>query len=205
MNEKFDELENKAVTAPTEAEENPAEENPNEEKSENEYTYTPAEGENPSIPQPVVIENTAAGIVGALLFSLAGGILYFIIYQLGFIAGIAGFIGVICAVKGYEIFAKKLSLKGVIIAVISSVVVILAAEYLSLAYSCLDMFRTEFDDPSITLADSAYFIRQMILDPELPDVRIEVIKEVGIALVLCAVASFTSIRNAIGSAKANKQ
>ncbi len=171
----------------------------------NEYVYTPTEYTVSNEPEITVVENTAAGMVGALLFSLIGGILYFIIYQFGFIAGIAGFIGVICAVKGYEIFAKKISLKGVIIAVIASVVVILAAEYLSLAYSCLEMFRTEFEDPSITLADSAYFIWQMLLDPELPEIKTEVLKEVGIALVLCAVASFTSVRNAIGSAKANKQ
>ena len=51
-------------------------------------------------------ENTAAGIVGAFLFSLVGGILWFVLYQVGYLAAISGFVGVICAVKGYTFFSK---------------------------------------------------------------------------------------------------
>ena len=47
----------------------------------------------------VVPENRLAGTVGALLFSLAGGVVYFLLYQVGYIAAISGLIGVICAFK----------------------------------------------------------------------------------------------------------
>ena len=40
-------------------------------------------------------ENVVAGTVGALLFSLAGGILWYVLYQIGYIASISGFIGII--------------------------------------------------------------------------------------------------------------
>ena len=41
----------------------------------------------------VVPENRLAGTVGALLFSLAGGVVYFLLYQVGYIAAISGLIG----------------------------------------------------------------------------------------------------------------
>ena len=52
-------------------------------------------------------ENFVAGLVGAFLFSLAGGIVWYLLYQIGFIASISGIIGVVCAVKGYAVFGKK--------------------------------------------------------------------------------------------------
>ena len=51
-------------------------------------------------------ENTLAGVFGAFLFSLAGGVLWFILYQINFLAAVSGFVGVICAVKGYMLFSK---------------------------------------------------------------------------------------------------
>jgi hypothetical protein len=60
-------------------------------------------------------ENVVAGIFGALLFSLAGGIIWFLLYQIGYLAAISGIVGVICAIKGYGIFGKRESVKGVII------------------------------------------------------------------------------------------
>ena len=50
-------------------------------------------------------ENVLSGIVGAFLFSLIGGILWFVLYQIGYLAAISGLVGVICAVKGYTFFA----------------------------------------------------------------------------------------------------
>ena len=65
-----------------------------------------------------VSENVLAGIVGAFLFSLVGAAVYFILNLFGYIASISGLIGAVCAVKGYAVFAKKESKKGIIIAAI---------------------------------------------------------------------------------------
>ena len=70
-------------------------------------------------------ENVVAGIIGAFLFALAGGVLWYLFYQMGFISGLAGSVGVICSVSGYSFFAKKESKKGIVIAVIMSIFVIL--------------------------------------------------------------------------------
>ena len=78
-------------------------------------------------------ENVLFGIVGAFLFSLVGGIIYYVLYQIGYIAGISGLIGVICAIKGYAIFAKKESIRGVVIAIIMAVVVLVIAWYFCLS------------------------------------------------------------------------
>lgn len=65
-------------------------------------------------------ENVLLGIVGALLFSLAGTVTYFVLYQLGYLAALSGIVAVICAMYGYKLFAKGESKKTVVIAVIMS-------------------------------------------------------------------------------------
>lgn len=168
-----------------------------------EYAYTSAEPAPVLAEQPEVVENVAAGVVGAILFALVGGLAYFIFYQMNIIAGLAGFIAVICAVKGYSIFAKKESLKGVIIAIVASIVVIIAAEFISIAVALLPDLKTAFPEANVNFFTSTRYVFSLFAENN--EFRIEVIGELAIALVLCAIASFTSIRNAIGSAKANKK
>ncbi len=90
-------------------------------------------------------ENVVAGVFGALLFSLAGGILWFILYQIGFIAGISGLAGVFCAIKGYTIFAKKESIKGIIIAIVAAIVMIVIAWYLCMAKDLYDASKIWYE------------------------------------------------------------
>lgn len=85
-------------------------------------------------PDTEIKENVAAGVLGAFLFSLAGGIIYFVLYLIGITASISGFIGVICAIKGYSIFAKRESKKGIVIAVLMSLLVIVIAWYFCLSF-----------------------------------------------------------------------
>ena len=77
--------------------------------------------------QAPVYENVLAGIVGAFLFSLAGGVLWYVLYMIGILAAISGLVGAICAIKGYSLFAKKESVKGIVISVILSLVVMVIA------------------------------------------------------------------------------
>ena len=74
-------------------------------------------------------ENLLFGIVGAFLFSLAGGILYYILYQIGFFASISGIVGVVCAIKGYTFFSGCECKRGIVVSVITTVVVIMLAWY----------------------------------------------------------------------------
>jgi uncharacterized transporter YbjL len=81
-------------------------------------------------------ENVLAGAVGAFLFSLVGGILWFVLWQLGFLASLSGLVGVICAVKGYTFFAKtkKESKICLVLCVIIAMAVLAIAWYACVAY-----------------------------------------------------------------------
>lgn len=75
-------------------------------------------------------ENTLLGALGAFLFALAGGFAYYIFWTVGIIAALSGLIGVICAIKGYEIFARGRSNRGIVISVAAAAVVLILAWYI---------------------------------------------------------------------------
>ena len=62
-------------------------------------------------------ENLVAGIVGALLGSLAGAVALILISRLGYISMVSGLVMGVCTVKLYEKFAGKVSVRGAIICV----------------------------------------------------------------------------------------
>ncbi|MDL2273363.1 hypothetical protein LJC34_02255 [Oscillospiraceae bacterium OttesenSCG-928-G22] len=71
--------------------------------------------------------NVFTGILGGLIFSLAGVALWVIIYQLGFIAGIAGVAMMGLVVKGYELFGGNMSRGAAFLCFLLSLVMILVA------------------------------------------------------------------------------
>ena len=140
-------------------------------------------------------EKVLAGIVGAFLFSLIGGVLYFFIYQIGFIAGICGLVIVILASFGYQLFSgKKNSYKAIVVSVILLIVVLFIAEYISLSYAIYD----EFKSIGISFFDAVEATPEFLKDTE---VLGAFIKDLLIAYALGAVASFTLIRNKIQESK----
>lgn len=77
-------------------------------------------------------ENVPLGLVGAFLFSLIGGTLWFILYQLGFLVELSGIVLSLCAYRGYVIFSKGSNPIGLIASVLISLFVLLAAWFLSI-------------------------------------------------------------------------
>lgn len=94
-------------------------------------------------------ENVLLGILGALLFSLAGTVTYFILYQLGYLAALSGIVAVICAMYGYKLFAKGESKKTVVIAVIMSFLAIVLAWYGCLAKDVYDVYAEWYQSGEI--------------------------------------------------------
>jgi hypothetical protein len=111
-------------------------------------------------------ENFIAGLVGAVLFSLAGVVIWFIIYQLGYIAGIAGIVTIVCAHKGYEIFGKVLSLKGLIAGIVVAVAMIYVAEYICLGYDVYVAFKEEY---AISIFDALRSVPDFLLEEPVRD------------------------------------
>lgn len=116
-------------------------------------------------------ENVLAGIVGAFLFSLAGAAVYFVLHLIGYIASISGLVGAVCAVKGYAVFSKKESKKGIIIASLISLLVMVIAWYFCLAYDVYDAYKSGFQTGEIdfyfTFTESLRVAPVFLEEPEI--------------------------------------
>ena len=108
-------------------------------------------------------ENVLTGIIGAVLFSLIGGVVYFLLYKIGIIAGIAGFATFALANYGYGLFGKcrkKNSKIGVIVsAILTFVVIFITNNYVCLASDIMGAFN-------ITFAESFDRIPEFMADSE---------------------------------------
>ena len=149
-------------------------------------------------------ENVIAGIVGAFLFSLAGGALWFIFGMLGIIASISGLVGAVCAIKGYSVFAKKESTKGIVISVIISLLVMVLAWYLSLGYDIYvayqDWYAAGEVDFTLSYFESVQAAPFFLEDSE---IAIAYLKDLGLGLLFCVIGGGSYVANKIKNAKLN--
>lgn len=151
-------------------------------------------------------ENVIAGTVGALLFALAGGVLWFILYQVGFLAGISGIVAVVCAIKGYSLFAKKESLKGVIIAVVAAIIVIALAWYMCLSMDVYKAYQEWYATGVVDYTVSFWeAVRGAYLFLTESEILASYLLDLGIGLALCCVGAYRSIANAVIRIKQNKE
>ena len=91
-------------------------------------------------------ENIALGVLGALLFSAAGGLVHFGLLQLGYIAWISALVGMAAGYFGYGLFSgRKNTVHGAILAVVFTMLMIVAAEYFGLAKEIFDAFKETYD------------------------------------------------------------
>ena len=127
-------------------------------------------------------ENVLGGIVGACIFSLGGCLLYFLVYQLGYIAAICGIVTYVLAVFGYQLFSgKKETAKGMIISLLITLLALALAEYLCIAYEIYDAYRLDYD---ITFFDAFNTVPSFLTDPEYTDLRSSVISDVVFSYIL---------------------
>ena len=147
-------------------------------------------------------ENVLAGIVGAFLFSLAGAVVYFLLNLIGYVASISGLIGAVCAVKGYALFAKKESKKGIVISAIVSLLVMVLAWYLCLAYDIYDAYKIWFEageiDFSLTFFESVRSVPVFLEDPE---ISAAYFGNLGLGLLFCLLGCASFVINKLKNAK----
>lgn len=123
--------------------------------------------------------NIPAGILGALLFSIIGGVIYFLVYQLGFVAGICGLATYLLAQFGYGLLAKtKNKASGVCIAVslVATVVIIFVAQYFCISFEIYKAYA----EWEITIADAIAATPEFLTDP---DVSGAFIKDLAFAYI----------------------
>ena len=131
-------------------------------------------------------ENVLAGVVGAFLFSLVGGILWFVLYQIGYLAAVSGLVGVICAVKGYTFFAKtkEESKRCLIISIITTVVVLAISWYFCVAYDIYLAYQEWFAAGEVeftyTFFESVQVVPYFFAEPE---ILIGYLKDLGLGIL----------------------
>lgn len=143
-------------------------------------------------------EHFIAGLVGSFLFSLAGVVVWFLIYQIGFIASIAGLVTVICAIKGYEIFGKVLSLKGLIVSLLITLAMIFISGYICLGYDIYSALKEEID---ITIFDALRSVKGFLTEEE---IRSGFVKDLAMGYGLSLLGSYRYIANMFKSIKKKK-
>ncbi len=139
--------------------------------------------------------NMAAGIVGALFGALLGVICWVLIYQLGYIAGITGFVMVVCCMKGFELLGGRLNRPGVVLSILISVVMLFVAEYLCVGIEVYKAFH-EVSDVSIMNAIRAvpYYLTDWPMASEL---RNGMMKDLAMGYVFAVLASISFIRQSL--------
>ena len=89
-------------------------------------------------------ENVPAGIVGALGGALVGAIVVVIFGRLGYVTALSGLIAAICSLKGYELLAKKMSVKGAFISCIAMAAMIYVGHRADWAFEAAKFFDVDF-------------------------------------------------------------
>ncbi len=155
--------------------------------------------------ETVKTENVFAGIVGAFLFSLVGGLVWFLFYLIGFFSGFSGLIGVILAIKGYQLFAKKESVKGIIISSVIAFLVLVLAWYLCFGKDIYDAFQEWYKagevDTTLTYFESLRAVPAFLTDSE---VGPQYIKDLIIGLVFALIGALGTIITSIKNIKAKQ-
>ena len=102
-------------------------------------------------------ERVGRGIIGALLFSPAGGIIYYVLRSVNIISAISGIICVICALKGYELFAGARTKRGIFISVAVSAVMLIPAWYFCFCADMRAYWQAAFEAGEIDFIPSMVF------------------------------------------------
>ena len=141
-----------------------------------------------------VKENVVAGILGAFLFALGGGLLYLLLAQVGFIAGISGMVAVFLAIKGYSVFAKGLSKRGLIISVVIA--------FLDVYKELSELYKAG------DLAEKPKFFECVMMTPmffKYAGFLRDAIVNLVLGLLFAVAGSFTLIANISNQIKQNQQ
>ncbi|MBQ3867776.1 MAG: hypothetical protein II789_04425 [Clostridia bacterium] len=150
-------------------------------------------------------ENVIAGAVGAFLFALAGGAVWTLLSRIGIIAGLSGLIGVVCAIKGYKVFGKVESKKGVVISIIMAALVMVIAWYLCFAWDLLDVYKDWYQAGEIDYVPT-YFecVRSGFEFFGEGEILGTYLKDLLIGLAFCALGCFGYVRTAFRRVDTNR-
>ncbi len=116
-------------------------------------------------------ESILSGMVGAFLGSIIGVFSIIAFSQMGYVSAISGLILAICTLKGYELFSKKFSVKGIVISSIIMLVMVYVGDCIDWGITIsqffdLDIFTSIRLIPELIsegLIDTDEYIRNLLL------------------------------------------
>ena len=143
------------------------------------------------VTQPVSTENVGMGVLGALLLSLVGILIYIGIYQLGYIIFASGIIMFNFCLFGYNKFSKadanqNYSKKGIVICGIITLVGMIFAEYIALG---IEIFKA-YKDYGTTLFESLAAVPSFLTDGEVLGAALQ---DIAISFIVFIIFFFMSL------------
>lgn len=153
-----------------------------------------------------VKSNVLFGTLGAILGAMLGAMLWIAIYQIGFIAYIAGAAIIYCSYKGYILFSKSKGKKAAVISVLVSVIILCLTHYFCWGLAIYTELGEEF---GITLIGAMQSVPTFVFTQEAiaedSQFIMEFCKELLIGLIMIGVGYSSFIKKDIQKeAKKNK-
>ena len=103
------------------------------------------------------------GVVGALLGSIPGILLWIILGQVGFIAGICGWLMIRGAILGYGKLAGGIDRRGEILSTIVALLMPIVSEYLGIAVS---VYRNFHESYGVTVGEAVSSVPLYLAEPD---------------------------------------
>lgn len=132
--------------------------------------------------------NIIGGIVGGFIGALLGSIVWILIYQMNYIAAIAGLAICICCIKGYQLLGGKLNVTGVIITSIITIIMVYVANHISLAIDIYSEFKNFYE---ITFFDALRSVPDFLSEPS---IKSAFMKDLFIGYLLTFIGSASYIK-----------
>ena len=141
--------------------------------------------------QAPVKERVGLGILGALVGALIGGASIVLLSRMGYVAALSGVLMAFATLKGYELLAKKLSKKGIVISVVLMVLVTFVSNVVDLGLQVFD----EIKDYGGTIADSFILLPELAVEGYIDFGAY--FSSLGMLYLFMAIGAFSIIRNAL--------
>ena len=146
--------------------------------------------EMPGSPEVKAPENMVLGILGAIVGALIGGASIIGLSQLGYIASISGLILAFCTLKGYELLAKGISTKGVILCAVLMLLTPFVADDLDWG---ITIFR-ELGAYGFTFGECMQLIPEFLKDGTIT--MGDYLKNLGMIYLFVIMGGFYTLKNA---------
>lgn len=140
--------------------------------------------------------NRFLGIIGAIGGSIIGIAIWVIVYQLGYIAGIAGIAMFSLTYGGYKKFGKKSDLFGIIFSVILSIIMLFISELICWVI----MIYSEYSMYGYTIMDSIVAAPLLL---QVPEIASEIVKDMLFGYLFMILGTFNKIKNLIAEVRLN--